>query len=142
MFDKAWRSLKARLRNRQRESLRLSVHRAAAYPSFWQPTELPDGSSGLLIQIHLEVSNNTDRPYWIAAADLAGVPALQTVIGVRDPATRAFAGDNPLPPRLVVTVSLRFLLTAGTIAADEPFRATLVLTDHLGGRHSTQVIMH
>jgi hypothetical protein len=142
MLDKAWRSLKARFGNRQRDPLRLSVHRGPMYPSVWQPITLPDGRSCLQVEIYLEVSNNTGRSSWIAAAELVDLPTLETTVVVRDPRTHVFAPDNALLPRLITTVSLRFLVVVGPIAADEPFRATLALTDHLGGRHSTQVIMH
>ena len=36
----------------------------------------------------------------------------------------------------------QFRIDAGTAAPEAPFRATLVLTDHLGATHSTQVILH
>jgi hypothetical protein len=112
------------------------------YPSFWEPLVLPGGQSGLLVQVHIEASNNTDRSYRIAGAELLGLSARQTTIGVRDPKTRAFAADNPLPPRQIATVSLQFLIDAEPAPPEAPFRATLALTDQLGATHSTQVILH
>jgi hypothetical protein len=142
MLNKAWRSLRARLGNGQRRPLKLMVHRAPMYPSFWEPVVLPDRQPGVLVQVHLEASNMTDRAYGIVTAELSGLPARETVIGVRDPKTRNFAPDNPLPARQIATVSLQFLIDGGPAAPDAPFRATLVLTDHLGGTHATQVILH
>jgi hypothetical protein len=61
---------------------------------------------------------------------------------VRDARTHEFAPDNPLPPRQLTTVSLHFLIDANASPVGEPFRATVVLTDHVGGRHLVDVIMH
>jgi hypothetical protein len=142
MLNKAWRSFRARLGSGPRRPLKLMVHRAPMYPSFWEPLVLPDGRTGLLVQLHIEASNNTNGSYRIAAAELLGLTARQTTIGVRDPKSRSFAADNPLPARQIATVSLQFLIDAGPAASEAPFRATLVLTDHLGATHSTQVILH
>jgi hypothetical protein len=142
MFANAWRWLTARLSNNQHRLLRLSVQRDPLYPSFWQPTLTPDRHPGLQIQIHLEASNMTARPCWIVAAELAGMPALQTVIGVRDPRTREFAPDNPLAPGRITTLSLHFLTDGQSPSSDEPFDATVILTDHEGERHLVKVIMH
>jgi hypothetical protein len=142
MLNKAWRSLRTRLGGAPRRPLKLMVHRAPMYPSFWEPLVLPDGQSGLLVQVHIEASNNTDRSYRIAGAELSGLTARQTTIGVRDPKTRSFAADNPLPARQIATVSLQFLIDAAPAPPEAPFRATLALTDNLGATHSTQVILH
>jgi hypothetical protein len=61
---------------------------------------------------------------------------------VRDPTSGKFAPDNPLPPRQITVVSLRFLTDGQSPSAGEPFRAILALTDHLGERHHIKVIMH
>jgi hypothetical protein len=142
MFAKAWRWLTARVNGKQQRPLRLVVHRDARYPSFWQPTELPDQQPHTEIKIYLEASNLSARAYWITAAELAGIPALQTVVGVRDARTRAFAPDNPLPPQRITTVSLDFHVDGQPPSIGEPFRVTVILTDHLGGRHFVKVIMH
>jgi hypothetical protein len=141
MFGKAWRWLTARSGKQQRV-LRLFVHRDPMYQSFWQPTVTPNKQPGLQIQIYLEASNMTASAYGIVAAEIADLPAIQTVIGVRDAKSRTFAHDNPLPPRQLTTVSLHFLVNGQSHSIGEPFRATVILTDHVGGRHSLIVIMH
>jgi hypothetical protein len=94
------------------------------------------------IQIYLEASNMTNAPRWITAAEIEGMPAHGTVaIGVRDPATAKFAPENPLPPQRIAVVSLLFLIDGQSRSVDEPFHATLFLSDDLGERHSTTVIM-
>ena len=80
--------------------------------------------------------------YWIVAAELAGIPAVQTVIGVRDAGTRTFAPHNPLSPRRLTTLSLHFLIDGQSHSSEEPFRATVVLTDHVGRTHPVKVLMH
>ena len=142
MFGKAWRWLTARLSGKQQGPLRLFVHRHPMYQSVWQPIVTPDKQPGMQIQIYLEASNMADGAYWIVAAEIADMPAIQTVIGVRDAKSRKFANDNPLPPRQLTTVSLHFLVNGQSHAIGEPFRATVILTDHVGGRHSLIVIMH
>jgi hypothetical protein len=94
------------------------------------------------IQIYLEASNMAAGAYGIVAAEIADMPAIQTVIGVRDARSHRFAHDNPLPPRQLTTVSLHFLVNGQSHSIGEPFRATVILTDHVGGRHSLIVIMH
>jgi hypothetical protein len=39
-------------------------------------------------------------------------------------------------------MSLHFLVNGQTHSIGEPFRATVILTDHSGGKHSLMVIMH
>jgi len=80
--------------------------------------------------------------YWIVAAELAGISAMQTVIGVRDAKTRTFAPDNPLPPRQLTTLSLHFLIDGQSHSSEEPFRATVFLTDHVGRTHLVKVLVH
>jgi hypothetical protein len=142
MFGKAWRWLTTRLRGRQQRPLRLFVHRHPMYRSFWHPIATPDQPPGMQIQIYLEASNMAVGAYRIMAAEIAGISATQTVIGVRDARSRKFARDNPLPPRQITTVSLHFLVDGQSYALDEPFCATVILTDHVGGRHLVKVIMH
>ena len=142
MFGKARQWLTARLGSKQQDPLRLFVHRHPMYQSVWQPIVTPDKQPGLQIQIYLEVSNRAAGACWIVAAEIADMPAIQTVIGVRDAKSRKFAHDNPLPPRQLTTVSLLFLVNGQSHSIGEPFRATVVLTDHVGGRHPLKVIMH
>jgi hypothetical protein len=142
MFGKARQWLTARLSSRQQDPLRLFVHRHPMYQSVWQPIVTPDKQPGLQIQIYLEASNMAAGAYWIVAAEIADMPAIQTVIGVRDAKSHKFAHDNPLPPRQLTTVSLLFLVNGQSHSIGEPFRATVVLTDHVGGRHPLEVIMH
>jgi hypothetical protein len=142
MFGKAWRWLTARLSGRQQGRLRLFVHPHPMYRSFWHPIVTPNQQPGMQIQIYLEVSNMAADAYRIMAAEIAGIPAIQTVIGVRDAGSRKFAHNNPLPPRQITTVSLHFLVNGQSYSLDEPFRATVILTDHVGGRHLLKVIMH
>jgi hypothetical protein len=112
------------------------------YPSFWHPMPTPDQQPGMEIQIHLEASNMAASAYRIVAAEIAGLSAIQTVIGVREARTHQFAQNNPLPPRQITTVSLHFLVDGQSCSIDEPFRATVILTDHAGERHPIKVIMH
>ena len=142
MFGKAWRWLTARLSGRQQGRLRLFVHPHPMYRSFWHPIVTPNQLPGMQIQIYLEVSNMAADAYRIMAAEIAGIPAIQTVIGVRDARSHKFAHDNPLPPRQLTTLSLLFLVNGQTHSIGEPFRVTVILTDHVGGRHSLIVIMH
>jgi hypothetical protein len=142
MLGKAWQWLTARLGGTQQNALRLFVHRHPTYQSFWQPMVTPDNQPGTQIQIYLEASNMAAGAYGIVAAEIADMPALQTVIGVRDAKSRTFAPDNPLPPRQLTTISLHFLINGQSRSIGEPFRATVILTDHVGGRHSLIVIMH
>jgi hypothetical protein len=142
MLGKAWQWLTARLSGKQEDPLRLFVHRHPMYQSFWQPIETPNKQPGMQIQIYLEASNMAAGAYGIVAAEIADMPAIQTVIGVRDAKSRRFAHDNPLPPRQLTTVSLHFLVNGQSHAIGEPFRATVILTDHVGGRHPLIVIMH
>ena len=142
MWGKAWQWLTVRLGGTQPDPLRLFVHRHPTYQSFWQPIVTLDKQPGTQIQIYLEASNMAAGAYRIVAAEIADMPALQTVIGVRDARSRTFAHDNPLPPRQLTTISLHFLISAQSPSIGEPFRATVILTDHAGGRHSLRVIMH
>jgi hypothetical protein len=142
MFGKARQWLTARLGSKQQDPLRLFVHRHPMYQSVWQPIVTPDQQPGLQIQIYLEVSNRAAGACWIVAAEIADMPAIQTVIGVRDAKSHKFAHDNPLPPRQLTTVSLLFLVNGQSHSIGEPFRATVLLTDHVGGRHPLKVIMH
>ena len=141
MFSKGWRWLTARLGRKQQGDLRFSVHRHPMYESFWRSTTTPGQDLGLEIKIYLEAGNMAADAYWIVAAELAGIPATQTVIGIRDDRTRTFAPQNPISPRRITTLSLHFLID-GQSRADEPFHVTLLLTDDLGERHYTKVIMH
>jgi hypothetical protein len=140
MLAKAWRWLLAPLRGKRPGRLRLRVHRQPAYESFWQPVDLPPQHSHL--KIYLEAINLAGGPCWIVAADLAGLPVHQTVIGVRDATTRRFAPDSPLPPRQLTTVSLDFLVDGHPPSTGQPFRATVVLTDHVGVQHRVDAILH
>jgi len=142
MFGKARQWLTARLSSKQQDPLRLFVHRHPMYQSVWQPIVTPDKQPGLQIQIYLEVSNMAAGAYWIVAAEIADMSAIQTVIGVRDAKSHKFAHDNPLPPRQLTTVSLLFLVNGQSHSIGEPFRATVLLTDHVGGKHPLKVIMH
>ena len=143
MLGKAWGWLTARLGGRPPGRLRFSVHRYPAYQSFWRPSEESERTPRLEIQIYLEASNMTNEPRWLTAAEFAGMPSTATVvIGVRDAATAKFAAANPLPPQRIAVVSLLFLIDGESRSADEPFHVTLLLTDDLGERHSTKVIMH
>jgi hypothetical protein len=142
MFGKAWQWLTARLSSKQQGPLRLFVHRHPTYQSFWHPIVTPNKQRGTQIQIYLEASNMTAGPYRIVAAEIADMFAIQTVIGVRDAKSGKFAHDNPLPPRQLTTVSLNFLVNEQSYSIDEPFRATMILTDHVDGRHLLKVIMH
>ena len=142
MLSKAWRSLVARFTSKPQGQLRFWVHRDPKYQSFWQPIARHDQQPRLQIQVYLEASNLGAAACWIVAAVLADVPAIQTVIGVRDASTRKFAPDNPLPPRQLTTVSLQFLVNGQSVSSHEPFRGTLVLTEQAGGRHFIKVVMH
>jgi hypothetical protein len=142
MFGKAWQWLTARSGSKQQGALRLFVHRDPMYQSFWRPIVTPDKQPGMQIQIYLEASNMAAGANRIVAAEIADMPATQTVIGVRDVKSRKFAHDNPLPARQLTTVSLDFLINGQSPSIGEPFRATVILTDHAGGRHSLVVIMH
>ena len=127
----------------QQGDLRFSVHRHPMYESFWRPTTTPPGQDlRLEIQIYLEAGNMAADAYWTVAAELAGIPALQTVIGVRDARTRTFAPQNPLWPRQLTTLSLHFLIDGQSHSSEEPFRTTVVLTDHVGRTHPVKVLMH
>ena len=141
MFGKAWRWLTARS-GKEQGLLRLFVHRHPMYQSFWRPIATPNRQPGMQIQIYLEASNMAAGAYRIVAAEIADMPAMQTVIGVRDARSRTFAPDNPLPARQLTTISLYFLVNGQSHAIGEPFRATVILTDHVGRRHSLIVIMH
>jgi hypothetical protein len=112
------------------------------YQSFWHPITTPNRQPGMQIQIYLEASNMAAGAYRIVAAEIADLPAMQTVIGVRDARSHKFAHDNPLPPRQLTTLSLLFLINGQIHSIGEPFRVTVILTDHVGGRHSLIVIMH
>jgi len=142
MFDKVWRRLTERLGGRPQSRLRFAVHRHPSYPSSWQPVEGPGESRRIEIQIYLEASNMAAVGYWIVAAELAGVSAVTTVIGVRDARTGTFSPDNPLPPGRLATLSLHFVVDGGAGSVDEPIRLPLILTDHLGERHGVDVVMH
>jgi hypothetical protein len=142
MLGKAWGWLTGRLGSPPRGRLGLSVYRHPTYQSFWRPSTISDRPPRLEIQIYLEASNMANEPCWITAAEVEGMPAVETVIGVRDVRTGKFAPDNPLPPRQIAVVALHFLMDGQSQAAGEPFRATLILTDNLGERHLSKVIMH
>ena len=143
MLGKAWGWLTARLGGQRQGRLRFAVHRYPAYQSFWRPSEESERTPHLEIQIYLEASNMTNEPRWIAAAAFEGMPSTATiVIGVRDATTGKFAAANPLPPQRIAVVSLLFLIDGQSRSADEPFHVTLLLTDNLGERHSTKVILH
>lgn len=142
MFGKTRQWLTARLSSKQQDPLRLFVHRHPMYQSVWRPIVTPDQQPGLQIQIYLEASNMAAAAYWIVAAEIADMPAIQTFIGVRDAKSHKFAHDNPLPPRQLTTVSLLFLVNGQSHSIGEPFRATVLLTDHVGEKHPLKVIMH
>lgn len=143
MFGKAWGWLSARLGGQPQGRLRFSVHRHPEYQSFWRPSDASQRTPQTEIQIYLEAGNMTGEPRWITGAEFEGMPAHATVvIGVRDASTGKFAPNNPLPPQRIAVVSLHFLIDGQTRSADEPFHVTLRLTDNLGERHSTKVIMH
>jgi hypothetical protein len=143
MLGKAWGWLTARLGGQRQGRLRFSVHRYPAYQSFWRPSEESERTPRLEIQIYLEASNMTNEPRWLAAAEFEGMPSTATVvIGVRDARTGKFAPENPLPAQRIAVVSLLFLIDGEPRPADEPFRVTLLLTDHLGERYYTKVILH
>lgn len=142
MLGKAWGWLTARLGRQPQGRLRFSVHRHPAYQSFWRPSDETQRTPRMEVQIYLEASNMTNAPRWIASAEFDGMPANATVvIGVRDASTGKFAPENPLPPQRIAVVSLLFLIEGPSRSADEPFHVTLILTDHLGERHHTKVIM-
>jgi len=147
MLGKAWEWLTARLGGRPHGRLRFAVHRDPAYPSFWHSSdETEKAAPRLEIQIYLEASNMTNAPRWIATAEVEGMPLAKTtvIIGVRDPGTGRFAPKNPLPPQRIAVVSLLFLIDGESRSADAdgPFHVTLFLTDDLGERHDTKVILH
>jgi hypothetical protein len=143
MLGKAWGWLTARLGGRPQGRLRFSVHRYPAYQSFWRPSDESEQASRLEIQIYLEATNMTNEPRRIAAAEFEGMPSTATVvIGVRDAGTGKFAASTPLPPQRIAVVSLLFLIDGQSRSAGEPFHVTLLLTDDLGERHSTKVILH
>ncbi|SEO34039.1 hypothetical protein SAMN02990966_01716 [Rhodospirillales bacterium URHD0017] len=143
MLGKAWGWLTARLGGQPHGRLRFSVHRHPAYQSFWRPSVEDERTPRLEIQIFLEATNMTNEPRRIATAEFEGMPSTATVvIGVRDAGTGKFAAANPLPPQRITVVSLLFLIDGQSRSADEPFHVTLLLTDDLGERHSTKVIMH
>ena len=143
MLGKAWGWLTARLGGQRQGRLRLAVHRHPTYPSFWRPSAGSERAPRLEIQIYLEASNMTNKPRWIAAAEIEGMPSTATVvIGVRDATTGTFAPANALPPQRIAVVSLLFLIDGESRSANEPFHVTLILTDHLGERHHTKVTMH
>jgi hypothetical protein len=143
MIGKAWEWLTARLGRRPQGRLRFSVHRHPTYQSFWRPSVEAERTPRLEIQIYVEASNMTNQPRWIAAAEIEGMPSTAVVVfGVRDAGTGKFAPENPLPPQRIAVVSLLFLIDRESRSADEPFHVTLLLTDDLGERHHTKVIMH
>jgi hypothetical protein len=143
MLGKAWGWLTARLGGQRQGRLRFSVHRHPAYQSFWRPSVEDERAPRLEIQIFLEASNMTNEARWLTAAEFEGMPSTATVvIGVRDAGTGKFAAANPLPSQRIAVVSLLFLIDGEARSADEPFHVTLLLTDDLGERHSTKVIMH
>ena len=142
MLGKAWQWLAARLNGTPQGELQFSVHRHPMYPSLWYPSTTPERRPGIQIQIHLEASNMAASAYWIVAAEIAGMPSTQTVVGVRDPRTGNFAPGNSLPTRQLTVVSLQFLVGAQSCSIAEPFRATVILTDHIGGQHFVKVIIH
>ena len=118
------------------------MHRRPEYQSFWRPSDASQRTPQTEIQIYLEASNMTNEPRWITAAEIEGMPAHATVvIGVRDAGTGKFAAENPLPPQRIAVVSLLFLIDGQSRAVDEPFHATLLVTDHRGERHHAKVIM-
>ena len=142
MLGKAWGWLTARFGGQPQGRLRFAVHRHPSYPSFWRPSDESQRTPRMEIQIYLEASNMTDEPRWITAAEIEGMPANATVaIGVRDAGTGKFAPENPLPPQRIAVVSLLFLIDGRSQSVDEPLHAGLRLTDHLGERHYTKVIM-
>ncbi len=142
MLGKAWAWLTARLGRQPRRRLRFSVHRHPAYQSFWRPGDDSQPTPRLEIQIYLEASNMTNVPRWITSAEIEGMPASATVvIGVRDAATGTFAAESPLPPQRIAVVSLLFQIDGQSRSVDEPFHAALRLTDHLGERHHTKVVL-
>jgi hypothetical protein len=142
MLGKAWSWLTARLGAQAQNRLRFSVHRHPTYQSFWRPSDASQRTPRTEVQIYLEASNMTNERRWIRAAAFEGMPAHATIfIGVRDPGTGKFAAENPLPPQRIAVVSLLFLIDGQSQAVDEPFHATLLLTDDLGARHSTKVVM-
>ena len=143
MLGRAWSWLTARLGGQPQGRLRFSVHRNPAYESFWRPSDATQQTPQMEIQIYLEASNMTNEPRWITAAEIEGMPTHATVvIGVRDAGTDKFAKENPLPPQRIAVVSLLFLIDGQSRAVDEPFHATLLLTDDLGARHSTEVVLN
>ena len=144
MLGKAWRWLASRLDNKQQgqRRLRFSVHRHPTYQSFWRPAATPDQAPRLEIQVFLEASNMSADACRITAAEIAGMPAIEAVIGVRDAGTGTFARDNPLPPRQITTLSLHFLVDGQAVSGGDPFSAVLILTDDVGERHPVKVIMH
>jgi hypothetical protein len=143
MLGKAWGWLTARLGGQPQGRLRFSVHRHPTYQSFWRPSDESQRTPRLEIQIYLEASNMTNEPRWITNAGFEGMPANAiVVIGVRDASTGKFAPENPLPPQRIAVVSLHFLIDGQSRSADEPFHVTLLVTDHLGERHHTKVILH
>jgi hypothetical protein len=143
MLGKAWGWLTARLGGQRQSRLRFSVHRHPTYQSFWRPSDESERTQRLEIQIYLEASNMTNEPRRIAAAEIEGMPSTAiVVIGVRDATAGTFAPENPLPPQRIAVVSLLFLIDGQSRSADEPFHVTLLLTDDLGERHHTKVIMH
>jgi len=97
MLGKAWQWLTARLSGKQEDPLRLFVHRHPMYQSFWQPIETPNKQPGMQIQIYLEASNMAAGAYGIVAAEIADMPAIQTVIGVRDAKSRRFCARQSSP---------------------------------------------
>jgi hypothetical protein len=143
MLGKAWGWLTARLGGQRQGRLRFSVHRHPTYQSFWRPSVESERTPRLEIQLYLEASNMTNQPRWISAAEIEGMPSTAiVVISVRNATTAKFAPDNPLPPQRIAVVSLLFLIDGQSRSADEPFHVTLLLTDDLGERHHTKVIMH
>ena len=143
MLGKAWDWLTARLRGQPQGRLRFLVHRDPAYPSSWRPSDSSQRTPQMEIQIYLEARNLTNTSRRIVAAEFVGMPAnAAVVIGVRDPSTGKFTPQNPLPPRRISVVSLNFLIDGQSRSADQPFNVILRLTDNVGERHSTKVIMH
>jgi hypothetical protein len=142
MLGKAWGWLSARLGGQPQGRLRFSVHPHPAYESFWRPSDDSQTTPRLEIQIYLEANNMTDQPRWITGAEIEGMPPnARVVIGVRDAGTGKFAPENPLPPQRIAVVSLLFLIDGQSQSAGEPFHVILRLTDNLGERHRTKVIM-
>lgn len=143
MLGKAWDWLTGRLRGQPQGRLRFLVHRDPAYQSFWRPSDSSQRTPQMEIQVYLEARNMTNAPRRIVAAEFVGMPAnADVVIGVRDPSTGKFTPENPLPPRRISVVSLHFLIDGQSRSPDQPFNVTLWLTDNVGDRHSTKVIMH